>query len=192
MTTHDDFAATAPVADVLERLGVRYYIGGSVASSMHGVGRSTMDVDIVAQLQSAHVDPFVASLEKDYYVDAHMIRTAIQRRSSFNLIHFITQHKIDVFVSKDRPFDRAGWSRLSSGVAFEGGDREFPLASAEDVILNKLEWYRLGDEMSERQWNDVLGVIRVQGDALDRDYLNRWATQLGVSDLLDRAMREAE
>lgn len=187
--TQDDFAATLPVAEVLEQLGVPYYIAGSVASSMHGRARSTLDVDIVARLESPHVTTFVRELEKQYYVDEAMIREAIRSRSSFNLIHYELQHKIDIFIDKGRPYDKAGWDRVRRGAPFEASEREFPLSSAEDVILAKLEWHRITP--SDRQWDDVLGVIKLQKATLDVAYLQRWATELGVADLLERAWQEA-
>jgi len=180
-----------PVVSALERLGVAYQVGGSFASSIHGRGRSTMDVDLVADLEPSHVDAFVAAIGDGYYADAGMIREALRERSSFNLIHNATVFKVDVFVPKDRPYDREALARRARDrIEGHGGSGEVYVASAEDTILAKLEWFRLGGETSERQWNDVLGVLEVQGDALDRAYLERWASELGVAALLERALRE--
>lgn len=184
--------ALAPVADALEALGVDYRVGGSVASSALGVGRSTLDIDLVADLPLRHVDAFVAHLGDAYYADGDMIRDAIRRRWSFNVIHLATMMKIDVFILKQRAFDRVAFARVTPSALDEQHDRVFPLTTAEDIILHKLEWYRLGDGVSERQWQDVLGVFRVQGAALDRAYLERWARELGVDDLLARACTEAQ
>src|SRR5262245_20044520 len=131
MTTESDFNALLPVAEAFERLGVPYYIGGSVASSMHGVARSTIDIDIVARIETRHIDPLVKALDTDYYIDAQMIRDAIRSTSSFNLIHFASQHKVDVFIARPRPFDQSGWQRVVRGAAFAASEREFPIASAE-------------------------------------------------------------
>jgi hypothetical protein len=184
-------AALGPVADALDALKISYRVGGSIASSALGVARSTVDVDIVADLRLAHVGPLVARLEADYYIDADMIRDAIRRRSSFNVIHLPTMMKVDVFIVKVREFDQAAFARVTNEPISDDDPRLFPLTTAEDVILHKLEWYRIGGGVSERQWDDVLGVMRIQGELLDRAYLERWARELGIDDLLQRAWEEA-
>jgi hypothetical protein len=191
--TPDVLGALTPVVEALERLGVAHYLGGSIASSAYGVARSTLDADLVADLEAEHVQPLVESLQPAYYVDADMISDAVARKSCFNVIHLATMFKVDVFVVKDRQYDRAALRRICRDtLALEPPGREFFLASAEDVVLSKLEWFRLGDEVSRRQWDDAVGVLRVQQDALDKRYLVQWARELGVADLLDRAWRESE
>jgi hypothetical protein len=192
MSPPDILLALSPVIDAFEQLGVTYHIGGSVASSAHGIPRTTADIDLVADLREEQVKPFVERLQEAYYADERMIRRAIMQRASFNLIHLATMLKVDVFIPKERAFDREAARRASPHALDEAENaRLFYLASPEDVILAKLEWYRAGGEASERQWSDVLGVMKVQAQALDRDYLERWAGQLGLSDLLARAMEEA-
>ena len=185
-------AALVPVVDVLEGLGVTYRIGGSVASATLGVPRSTLDVDLVCNLGSAQVRAFVAALEDAYYVEAAAVRAAIGRGGSFNLIHLGTMMKVDVFLVRDGEFDRVSFERhVERALSDEPGARSFSFRSPEDVVLRKLEWYRAGGEVSERQWADTIGVLNVQGDALDYAYLQRWAERLGVADLLNRASTEA-
>lgn len=192
MTSTDILDALTPVVEALEHLGVQYHIGGSIASSYYGAGRSTLDVDLVADLTSRHVLAFVAHLSGDYYADAAMVTDAIQRRSSFNVIHLATMMKIDVFILKEGTFDRIAFSRVQEDtLSSEPGAKLFTLASPEDVVLRKLEWYKAGGEVSERQWNDVLGVLKVQGAVLDLDYMGHWAGELGVEELLERAWQEA-
>jgi hypothetical protein len=164
-------SALDPIADAFEAMGVAYRVGGSVASSAFGVARTTLDVDLVADLRPSHVADFVARVETAYYVDADMIRDAIRRVSSFNLIHLATMVKIDVFLLKARPFDRQAFYRFVNEPIGDGDEREFPFTTAEDMIIHKLEWFRLGGENSQRQWADVLGMIKLQGNALDRAYL---------------------
>ena len=188
--TPDILATITPIVEALEQLGVPYHIGGSVASSVYGLPRLTIDVDLVADLRLEHVKPLVKLLQAIYYIDEDMIRDAIRRRSSFNLIHQDTILKVDVFIPKSRLFDQEELNRVQTKV-LEGNDRPFYVASPEGTILNKLEWYRMGGEASDRQWNDILGVLKVQGTALDMDYLQRWAADLKVTDLLERALVDA-
>jgi hypothetical protein len=192
MSVPDILAAVTPVADAMVELGVAHYIGGSVASSVHGVPRATLDVDLVADLRLEHARGLAELLRASYYVDEDMIRDAIRRRACFNVIHLATMLKVDVFVVKDTPYDRQAFRRMLCDTLEDTPDaRQFFVASPEDTILNKLDWYRLGGFVSERQWRDVLGVLKVQGTSLDRAYLSRWASELGLSDLLARALDEA-
>jgi len=188
---NDVVATLEPVVEALEALGVRYRVGGSVASSALGVPRSTLDVDVACELRHEHVEGFVARLVDAYYVDADMIHDAISRSSSFNVIHLATMLKVDVFVRKPRPFEDESFERVTRR-PLDGapGARSFDLTTAEDIILHKLEWFRMGGGVSERQWKDVLGVLAVQGDAIDLVYLRRWALDLDVEDLLDRALAQ--
>jgi hypothetical protein len=183
-------AAIAPVVAVFEQLGIEYYIGGSVSSSTYGIPRATFDVDLVADLRREHVRSFVKRLETEYYVDGDMIEDAIKHRSSFNIIYLDSMLKVDVFLPKSRSFDQEEYRRVQQEVLVNG-TRPFKIASAEDTLLHKLEWYRMGNEMSDRQWNDILGVLKVRGAMLDMGYLRTWASQLCVADLLDRALADA-
>jgi hypothetical protein len=188
--TPDILVAITPLVELLEELGVPYHIGGSVASSLYGLPRLTIDVDIVADIQQGHVRLLVDQLQTDYYIDEDMIRDAIKHRSSFNLIHLNTMLKVDVYIPKSRPFDQEELRRVQQEVLLEG-TRPLNVASPEGTILNKLEWYRMGGEVSDRQWNDILGVLKVQDTHLDIAYLQRWAAYLKVVDLLERALVDA-
>jgi hypothetical protein len=193
MSGSDLIAAVRPVLDTLDRLRVRHFIGGSVASSAHGIARASLDVDLVAELEPIHVARLVAALEADYFVDEARVRAAVEAKRSFNLIHLQTMFKVDVFVSRGRPFDDSSFARVRrERLSLEPAGPGIPLASAEDVLLAKLEWYRSGGETSERQWGDVKGLLRVGAGTLDVAYLRHWAALVGVSDLLERANRESE
>ena len=190
MNAPEIMSAILPMVIAFEQLGIPYHIGGSVVSSVYGFPRATFDVDLVADLKLEHVRPLVKRLEAEYYIDEDMVRDAVRRRSSFNAMYLDTMLKVDVFVLKSRAFDQEESRRVQQQVLVEGS-RTFYMASPEDLLLNKLEWYRMGGEVSDRQWNDILGVLKVQGTALDMDYLQRWAADLDVTDLLERALVDA-
>jgi len=190
MNITDIVRTLTPIIEALEQFNVPYLIGGSVASSVFGQARPTQDVDIVADLQPSQVRPFVKLLENDYYIVEASIRDAIRRRSSFNLISNETFMKVDVFVLKTRAFDQDALHHVIQQPLQQGG-RAFPMASPENTIINKLEWYQMGGGVSTRQWNDILGVLRTQASTLDWVYLDRWAVALGVRELLERALVEA-
>jgi hypothetical protein len=173
---------------VLDDLNIRYAIGGSFASSVHGAPRHTQDADIVVEPFPGRERLFALRFPTDeYYADEQMIRDAVARRASFNILHLFTSFKIDVFVQKDRAFDRELLARRIKAPVFGESEGEFGVITAEDTVLLKLEWFRLGGETSDRQWGDILGVMRTQAGRLDQIYLDDWAEHLGVKDLLDRA-----
>ena len=183
---------TMMVIHALEKLHIPYVIGGSLASAVHGVMRATMDTDIVADLGEEHARPLAESLSGTFYADVEMIRDAIEHRGSFNLIHLETMFKVDVFIPKQREFDQLQLQRRTTQVIATDPEEVAFVASAEDTILAKLEWYRMGGEVSDRQWRDVMGILKVQAESLDLEYLSKWSTILGVSDLLETALGESK
>ncbi len=185
-------SALVPLIEAFEALGIAYHIGGSVAGMAHGVTRTTLDVDLVTDLHVEHILPLIECIQAAYYVDEAMIREAVRDTASFNLIHLATMYKIDVFVLKRGEYDRQAFLRADLRPLDNEPDSPlFFVETAEDVILNKLRWYRLGGEVSERQWSDVLGTLRVQSSSLDHAYLRRWAQSLAILDLLERALKQA-
>lgn len=178
------------VTNILESLNVPYVVVGSMASAVHGVGRATIDIDLLAALEAEHVAPLLAALGPDYYADGPAIRQAVGRRGSFNLIHLPTLFKVDVFVAGARPFDSRQLQRRVQRTLSDEGQGDVYLLSAEDVVLAKLDWFRLGGGVSDRQWQDILGVLAAQRGRLDDDYLRDSAAELGVIDLLERAFAE--
>jgi hypothetical protein len=189
---NDIISAIDMVIECFERLGIDYCIGGSVASSAYGIARATMDVDLIAKIETKHVDNLVKALKENYYIDAGMITNAIQKKSSFNLIHLETMIKIDVFILRDQPYDLMAFDRRQTDTLDEENARKFYLSSPEDIILSKLQWYHLGGRLSQQQWKDVLGVLKVQGDRLDLKYLKYWASKLDLSDLLNSSFNDAD
>ncbi len=191
MKKPDIIVALDMVIGCFEKLGIAYYIGGSVASSAYGIARATMDVGLVANIEIRQVDRLVKALEKDYYIDAEMVKDAIHRSASFNLIHLETMIKIDVFIVKNQPYDSEALARRHPDTLDEENSRRFYLSSPEDIILSKLQLYHRGGRVSQQQWKDVLGVLKVQADKLDLEYLKRWASRLNLSDLLNRSFDDS-
>jgi len=191
MKIPDIFLALQPVLKAFENLFIPYYIGGSVASSIYGMARATMDVDIVADLKISHINRLKQILENEYYIDNEMIADAIRSASSFNLIHLETMIKIDVFLHKEDPYAEMALQRKRKDTLEELDKVEFYFSSPEDIIVAKVQWYKIGGFVSERQWLDVIGVIKVQGDLLDKKYLKRWSQKLGLAALMQKAFDEA-
>lgn len=181
-----------PLVKAFDKLGVSYYISGSVASSIYGVPRATIDVDIVLDLKPQHVHSLVEMLGETYYIDEEMVLNAIQKRSSFNLIHLDTMLKVDIFIIKDKPYNLKTLQRRRKDTFTEEKEStEFYIGSPEDIILSKLEWFRSGEYVTKQQWRDVLGILKVQKDLLDLEYLRHWASTLELSNLLDQAFHDA-
>ena len=190
-TPSEIYEVTRQVAAAFEKAGIRYFLGGSVASALYGEARSTRDIDLVAAMFPHHVEPFLGALGGGFYADAQAIGQAVAARRSFNLVHLDTMVKVDVFVAGTQPFQLMQFRRRVLQTVSADGKTTFYVASPEDTILAKLQWYRDGGGVSERQWNDVLGVLKVQAPTLDRTYLREWGRELCLTDLLQRAFDDA-
>jgi hypothetical protein len=190
--TFDAIAVTVQVTKALESIGVVYFIGGSIASTLYGMVRTTQDSDIIADIHAEQIPLFVNQLQYDFYIDDEMMSDAILHHSSFNIIHKDSMFKVDVFVPQLRTFSKEQFARARVESLSSDPRMTAYVASPEDIILAKLEWYRMGGEVSERQWRDVLGVLKVQAGTLDVEYLLRMATELHVEDLLERALNAGD
>jgi len=192
MSKSDVIAAMRPVINLLEELNIPYYIGGSIASSSLGIARATMDVDIITSLSLAHVEKIVRLLDENYYVDSEMIKDAIKHKSTFNVIHHDTSYKIDFFISKTTEYQQSIFERISRKKLVDKDDFiEVFICAPEDVILTKLIWYIERGGTSEKQWNDILGVLKIQKNTLDIEYLLHWAEKLSAKFELDKALNDA-
>jgi hypothetical protein len=179
------------VLGVLARLDIPHALGGSMASSVYGVDRYTQDADLTVEPFPGKEEAFAAAFGPDWYVSLAAVQDAVRRRSSFNLINTASGFKVDLFVRPDEPFAIEAMKRRVPLTFPDAPEQPVYLYTAEDVILFKLRWYRLGNHTSEQQWRDVLGVVQVQAERLDRPYLEKWAADLGVSDLWQRVWQEA-
>jgi hypothetical protein len=173
------------------QLGIPWVLGGSMASSIHGMVRFNCNADITAEPFPGKEAQLASAFGADYYLSLPAVQKAVQQRSSFNIINMSTGFKVDVFIRKDRPFEQSAMSRRLTVDLPEAPGEPLSLYTAEDVILFKLWWYRLGQESPHQQWTDVQGVLKVQAGKLNQTYLDHWAADLGVRDLLQRARQES-
>lgn len=176
------------VLEVLDRLGVPYHLGGSYASAIHGIPRQTHDIDLVVDLVRERVTELTGALEGEFYVDEQAVARAQVERGSCNLVHLASGVKIDLFVKGTSPFDIVEFERRVTVQLGDEAPRAVYVKSAEDTLLRKLLWFRLGGEVSDRQWEDVRGIMNVQAGRLDMEYLNQWADRLSIRQLLDRLL----
>lgn len=176
------------IARALEDHGVAYVVVGSFASSMRGLYRATADIDIVADLEPAQIQPLVEALRETFYLDEQAVRRAVARRGLFNAIHLDAVFKVDIFIPPAHGFSRQQLARRRLEKIAPDVPQRIYVATSEDTILAKLSWYRAGGEVSQVQWADVLGIVGTQGAELDVEYLREWADLLGVRDLLEKVL----
>jgi hypothetical protein len=189
--TGQNLTVLLDVVRVLTELGIAHALGGSMASSIYGVARYTRDADLAVEPFPGKEEAFAAALGPHYYLSLPAIRQAVAQRSSFNVLHTQEGFKVDLFVRKDQPFEKSALERRIMLSLPDMPQQPLGILTPEDVILSKLIWYRLGDEIATQQWTDVLGVLRVQSGKLDQAYLDHWAAVVNVADLLGRARAEA-
>ena len=178
----------ADILSLVSAAGIPYMITGSLASTYYGRPRTTQDIDLVIEADAKRLDAFVtAARQRGYYADVSDAVEALSQQTMFNIIDTESGYKLDLILRKDREFSRQEFQRRREITLL--GTRAF-MVSPEDSILSKLEWSREG--ASERQFLDALTVARTQGDSLDRNYLVRWAADLGLASELERLLAEAQ
>jgi hypothetical protein len=187
----DLISALLEAVQCLEQMGLAYAIGGSLASSVFGEPRASADADLIVELTEAQLSELVARLEATFYVSEEAARDAIRRHSSFNLIHDDSAYKLDIFVAGPDQLDREQLRRREQVSLTGHPESRAYVTAAENIVLRKLDWFRKGGGVSDQQWRDVLGVLKVQGTLLDMDYLRDVAGSEGLEALLDRALVEA-
>ena len=179
------------VIAILDDLQLPYAIGGSVASSVFGEPRASADADLIVDLPEAQLGALVARLEGAYYVSEDAARDAVRRHSSFNIIHLDSMYKVDLFVAGPSEMDREQLRRKVRVALTTGPDTDAFVTAAENLVLRKLDWDRQSGETSDRQWRDVLGILKVQAGSLDTSYLLRNADNAGLRDAGDTRQRIA-
>jgi len=175
------------IIEKLEKYQIDYMITGSFASNLHGTPRATFDADIVVSTDFKKIENFLKEIEKDFYVNLESAKEAFKERKMFNIIHFETGFKIDFIVKKEGKYYENEFNRRK---IFKLKDKPCFFASSEDTILAKLIWAKKSE--SEKQFNDALGIIKIQKENLNYDYLKKWAHEIGVYDLLQEILKEAE
>ena len=182
----EEIAPLARLVAKLDAAGIPYMVSGSVASSVWGEPRASYDVDLVIAPTREGLSTFIDSLADAFYVSEAAAGEAFRTHGVFNVIEQESGFKADLILRKERPFSIEEFRRRRTGRV---ENLDLVLVSPEDAILSKLEWAAKSD--SERQFQDALGVARVQHETLDTAYLRRWADDLGVGDWLQRLLDEA-
>ena len=182
---------TLRVVRMLDELGIAYVLGGSLASSLVGEPRATANIDLAIRIDPDQVSALVRALSPDFYISEDAVKDAVRCATSFNVVHLDSVTKVDLFVLGDDVLDRRQFERRVRVLVTEDPPQQLWIGSAEDQILRKLAWYRAGGQVSDRQWRDVIGILAVQSGRLDLEELRTAAEELGLSDLVERAIAEA-
>lgn len=191
MTDPTELGATlSVVAAALDALGCTWAIGGSLASAAYGEPRATNDVDVIATIDERGARALGGLLGSDFYADVDSAVMAVRTHGSFNVIDRRSFMKVDIFVPAPGPI---GVGQLDRRQFLSGlvPDRPLPVLGAEDVVLQKLRWYAIGGEVSDRQWRDLVSVLRSVGPSRDDAYLDAVARAADLFALLERARRDA-
>jgi hypothetical protein len=192
MSSGEQAAVIRRLTDVLDDLKIEYAIGGSIASSLYGTVRFTQDADITVKDFRGVADRLYERLKDDFYLSREAMAEAVDSFGSFNAIHLETSFKIDLFIQGPDEFEQQLLAR-SKRVRLSDSEKDrFCVVSPEDIVLLKLRWYARSGCVSDRQWADILGVLSVQAESLDLEYVKRWSKELGVDQLLQRAVSESK
>jgi len=188
----DIVQAFAQFVEALRQANVKYVVGGSFASGAWGHPRATNDLDIAIRLESDRVGALIELLGDEFSVDTVAVRHCLESADeyrSFQIVHLPSMLTIDAFIPPHSPFSKSVFSRAHTVRVFIGVEAN--CMSAEDIVIQKLRWFVLGNRVSDKQWNDIVQVLEVQGPRLDQDYLRQWAEYFGLQDLLGQALKQA-
>ncbi|HLB72499.1 MAG TPA: hypothetical protein VJJ98_00625 [Sedimentisphaerales bacterium] len=193
MSDDEQVSVIKKLTDVLDELKIMYAIGGSIASSLYGTVRFTQDADITVKAFRGVAETLLYERLKDeFYLSREAMAQALDSAGSFNAVHLETSFKIDVFIQGPSEFEQQLLTRTKRVRLSNSEEKSFCVVSPEDIVLLKLGWYARSVCVSDRQWDDILGVLRVQSESLDLRYIKRWSRELGVDQLLERAICESQ
>jgi hypothetical protein len=178
------------VSEILEGLRIPHVLGGAVASTYYGEWRTTNDVDFAVAMLPRHVEKFLARTEADFIVDPQFVAESVRSQRMFTMIHRRTYIKADLYVRHPRGFFQSQLERARHAPIRRSPAGSAWIPSHEDVVLQKLSWYKAGGCVSDQQWRDVIGVLKVWHDRMDASYMEKWANELDVESLLDAALTE--
>jgi hypothetical protein len=177
------------MTETLERLGLRYFVTGSVATIFFGEPRFTNDIDIVVDLPLNRIRDLCSAFPaEEFYLDEEAVRQAVTKQRQFNILHPAAGLKVDVMIPADDGFNRSRFAR--SRRLHPAPDYDAAFASPEDVILKKMEYYREGG--SEKHLRDIGGILRISGEQVDRAYIDEWAQRLGLSEIWVKIRKAAD
>lgn len=186
----DVLVVLCSMAELLEKHHIAYYLGGSLASSLHGMQQLAQDIDLVLTVSPSQVSALITDMRADYLIDEKAIDNAVQNSTSFNIVHLETLLKVDVILPDQNAFEQQAKQRRQWHI-LDKDSRPFPVSSPEDLVLVKLHHHQQAGRIPDDQWNDILGVLKVQGSQLDQAYMKQWARHLNITNLLERAYIDA-
>lgn len=186
----DILIALISITEIFEQLSIPYYIGGSLVSSAYGIQQLARDLDIVVELLPIQIPQLITLLQTNYYVDQQDAYTAVRENKKFSIIYLNTLTSIDIIIPPSSIFE----NQIKYGVKWQILDETkhlLPLSSPEDIILIKLLHHSKKEIFPDDQWNDILGVFKVQAPVLDPVYLEKWAAYLNITYLLKQAYTDS-
>ncbi len=172
-----------------EKLGIKYFVTGSIASMFYGEPRFTNDIDVVADIRESHISGLLKFFPEDkFYISEDAVRDAIKNKYQFNIIHPVSGLKVDIMISKKNDFDNSRFRRINRISPMENTQANF--ASPEDVIIMKMIYYKEGE--SEKHLRDITSILKISGDLIKREYIEDWVAKLGLNNIWKAILKKLE
>lgn len=190
-------AAVHPILSAFDELHVPYYLGGSIASSLHGMQHMAQDIDLIVDLPEQSLPSLLPLFQQHYVFDGNMAFQTAREQASFSLVHLNSLMKIDLVFTNMDEFN-VSMRQLITRHILDEQRSPLPIASAYEMILFKLQRYQEKERShangmhDDAEWNDILGMLKVQGTALNLTFLERWSKKLCILDALRKALIDAD